>query len=579
MGRNDIVKVDGSIDYDYLGESIDGLNSQMADITNIKQYQFLVSNWQGTNADWTPALQQAIDNLPEGATLLIPDKMVIHASTVNLKSNVKIKCLGQIIQNTEASLETFNSSTNQNSSYPLFRGDGIANLLIELNTNSNYEALQLKNSHDIYIKNPQCTGNQSNNTFPGILLYNCCDFHIKGGKVNNFGAERTDTATYTNGTGIRILNCYNFNIHDIEFSHNGENGVFTYACHDFNIFFIKSHENGMSGIQVAFGGQKIEQNINICFNRLFQNCADGLDINNDGLDQFENNINIIGNRNFNNGFVNGESTQDGSGIATLRNLKDVNVTHNISFGNNKAAIYLSNSDRINIIDNTGSNIQIVGTNGSIYIENNDIGIEFVNGSFTKADKIVIKKNTITVMLMPNGINITVLEISLNTILHWNNLNTVSTVLNITKNMISCSTSQFNIQQSSVFKFIGNILNATNTGIMCYAPVKGSEISGNTITAASTLNSVKFLNGGRIKYFENTVSNNQDLGTTIIEDKNGDIWGASAPTSGTWSKNEEIKNNNQTEQGDTGAKYVITGWHCTTAGTPGAWTERRALTGN
>jgi hypothetical protein len=34
MGRNDIVKVDGSIDYDYLGESIDGLNSQMAHISN-----------------------------------------------------------------------------------------------------------------------------------------------------------------------------------------------------------------------------------------------------------------------------------------------------------------------------------------------------------------------------------------------------------------------------------------------------------------------------------------------------------------------------------------------------------------
>jgi hypothetical protein len=32
MGRNDIVRTDGSIDYDYLGENIDGLNSQMADI-------------------------------------------------------------------------------------------------------------------------------------------------------------------------------------------------------------------------------------------------------------------------------------------------------------------------------------------------------------------------------------------------------------------------------------------------------------------------------------------------------------------------------------------------------------------
>lgn len=39
MGRNDIVRTDGSINYDYLGESIDGLNSQMADIAiNVKNF-------------------------------------------------------------------------------------------------------------------------------------------------------------------------------------------------------------------------------------------------------------------------------------------------------------------------------------------------------------------------------------------------------------------------------------------------------------------------------------------------------------------------------------------------------------
>lgn len=484
--------------------------------------------------------------------------MVIHASTITLKSNIKIKCLGKIIQNTQAGLEVFNSVNKQNSLYPLFNGDSISNVLLELNTNSNYEALYLSNSSEIYVKNINATGNKELNTFPGLEFYNCYNIHIKNGDISYFGAERTDVATYTNGTGIRLLNCYNFDVKNIEIHHNGENGIFTYGCHNFDVFTTQSHNNGMSGIQIAFSGSLVEKNINIAFNNLNNNCADGLDINNDGLTQFENNINIIGNKNFGNGFVNGVSTADGSGIATLRNLQTVYVSNNVSYGNNKVTIYLSNDDRINIKNNKGSNIQIVGTNGSIYIENNDISIEFVNGSFTKADKIIIRENIIPLFTLPNGVNIVILEISLNTILAWNNLNTVSTVLNIIKNTIFCSTSQFNIQQSSIFKFIGNILNATNTGIMCYAPVKGSEISGNTITAASTLNSVKFLNGGRIKYYKNIVSANEDLGNTIIEDKNGDIWGTSIPSAGTWSKNDSVLNSNQIEQGSTGSKYVTIG---------------------
>lgn len=70
MGRNDIVKVDGSIDYDYLGESIDGLNSQMADIANkvkgittLDEYtDYAIKDSNGNITDWAPAFQKAIDD-------------------------------------------------------------------------------------------------------------------------------------------------------------------------------------------------------------------------------------------------------------------------------------------------------------------------------------------------------------------------------------------------------------------------------------------------------------------------------------------------------------------------------------
>jgi len=53
----------------------------------------------------------------------------------------------------------------------------------------------------------------------------------------------------------------------------------------------------------------------------------------------------------------------------------------------------------------------------------------------------------------------------------------------------------------------------------------------------------------------------------------------APTTGTHSLGDVVKNSNPSELGAAGGKYVITGWICTTAGAPGAWKETRTLTGN
>ena len=53
----------------------------------------------------------------------------------------------------------------------------------------------------------------------------------------------------------------------------------------------------------------------------------------------------------------------------------------------------------------------------------------------------------------------------------------------------------------------------------------------------------------------------------------------APTTGTWAKGDYIKNSNPAEAGAVSSKYVILGWVCTVAGTPGTWLQCRALTGN
>lgn len=53
----------------------------------------------------------------------------------------------------------------------------------------------------------------------------------------------------------------------------------------------------------------------------------------------------------------------------------------------------------------------------------------------------------------------------------------------------------------------------------------------------------------------------------------------APTTGTWARGDFIANAEPSELGSPGSQYVLRGWVCTVAGTPGTWVQCRFLTGN
>jgi hypothetical protein len=53
----------------------------------------------------------------------------------------------------------------------------------------------------------------------------------------------------------------------------------------------------------------------------------------------------------------------------------------------------------------------------------------------------------------------------------------------------------------------------------------------------------------------------------------------APTGGTYAVGDYVRNSAPAEAGGAGSKYVILGWVCTVAGSPGTWLESRTLTGN
>src|SRR5512139_3552107 len=53
----------------------------------------------------------------------------------------------------------------------------------------------------------------------------------------------------------------------------------------------------------------------------------------------------------------------------------------------------------------------------------------------------------------------------------------------------------------------------------------------------------------------------------------------APTTGDCAVGDFVSNKTPTESGSPGSAYVVLGWICTAAGSPGTWLPCRALTGN
>jgi hypothetical protein len=51
-----------------------------------------------------------------------------------------------------------------------------------------------------------------------------------------------------------------------------------------------------------------------------------------------------------------------------------------------------------------------------------------------------------------------------------------------------------------------------------------------------------------------------------------------PVAGTYAQGDFVRNSAPAELGTEGAKYVVTGWVCVEAGSPGTWVEQRTLTG-
>ena len=76
---------------------------------------------------------------------------------------------------------------------------------------------------------------------------------------------------------------------------------------------------------------------------------------------------------------------------------------------------------------------------------------------------------------------------------------------------------------------------------------------------------------------------RDIAIQVNATSEGRVQGATnattaAPTTGTYQLGDFVRNSAPSEAGAVSSKYVIFGWVCTAAGTPGTWKECRFLTG-
>src|SRR5690606_10039438 len=186
---------------------------------------------------------------------------------------------------------------------------------ISVSADSKTEAIHLRTIQQIRVVNSDLEGDSTKlRSYAGILAFQCSGLEVLSSRIHHFGSKRKETHSYQPGTGIRIMSSNTISIRESEIFSNGENGVFIYGSLKAEVLNNTSHHNGISGIQIAFGDHGKEMDYNFSGNILDQNAADGIDINNRSPERAKEIFTTIAyNLSCDNGFVNGESTPDGSG--------------------------------------------------------------------------------------------------------------------------------------------------------------------------------------------------------------------------------------------------------------------------
>ncbi|MGV3761296.1 right-handed parallel beta-helix repeat-containing protein [Parapedobacter sp.] len=413
------------------------------------------------DTDDSEAIQRAVDSAAVGDTVYLP-KGTYLVSSIRLVSNVHVVADGLLKQS--AGLSAPFAVEQQHSPAPLFRAHRISNVYLSIRAETVNEAIYASQCSNITVADSHFRGDSTNRrSFPAVLWYDCSASRVLGTTISHYGSARQSATTYHPGTAIRVLSSSGITIADNDLHHNGENGVFIHDSENVEIDGNRIHHNGMSGIQVAFNAAERVANYRITNNRLEHNAADAVDINNRAHGRVVAiNALIAGNYSYHNGFVNDESTPDGSGIGTLIGISGVTLSGNRAFGNNRPALYIEGCGDITANRNvTDGAFELVGRWEHIRMEGNTFHTLRLLGNASGA-LLDIRHGKIGSVMLPNGIEIDSLRIMENEI----------------------SSGPINVNMDGYFKFEGNRLTSGHElGALLLVKVAGASLLGNHILNA------------------------------------------------------------------------------------------------
>lgn len=379
----------------------EGYGQTKGNLLNVKDYEAVGDG----KTDDTAAIQEAISKASEGDTVFIPEGAYL-VRTLGLKSGIRIKGEGMLIQRINDEPESFTDS-KQNSSNPLFRGHKIADVFLSFRAQTMNEAIYLSGSKDIRIHQSVLLGDATKvQPFAGVLLYDCENVSIERSTIRYYGESRREPDRYQSGTAIRVLSSRGIQINNNKILQNGENGIFLHDTPDVEAMENTINNNGMSAIQVAFGTLGREKNYRFVNNVMEGNAADAIDINNRSDRGFwDINCHIEGNISRKNGFVKGLSTPDGSGVATLINVSGVTMLNNLSEGNNRPSLYIENCGKIYASGNKADNqIEVVLQFDELIFEDNSFSSVSLLAN-VDGKKLILNNNSFYSMSLPNGIKV------------------------------------------------------------------------------------------------------------------------------------------------------------------------------
>lgn len=408
--------------------------------------------------DDSEAIQRALDSAAIGDTVYLP-KGTYLVRSLRLVSNVHVVADGVLKQPAELSAQF--AIAKQHSPAPLFRAHRISNVYLAVRAETVNEAIYASQCSNITVAGSHFRGDSTNNqSFPAVLWYDCSASRVVGTTISHYGGTRQSVTGYHAGTAIRVLSSHGLTLSDNHIHHNGENGMFIHDSGDVEIDGNRIHDNGMSGIQVAFNVADRVANYRITNNRLEHNAADAVDINNrahGGVVAI--NALIAGNYSYGNGFVNGESTPDGSGIGTLIGVSGVTLSGNRAFGNNRPALYIERCGTITANRNeTDGAFELVGRWRTIRMEGNTFRtLRLLDG--VRAELLDVRYGKIERILLPNGIQIDSLRIMNNEI----------------------GSGPVNVNMDGYLKFEGNRMTSGHaSGALLLVKVDGASVHNNRL---------------------------------------------------------------------------------------------------